>query len=84
MKKSAIQVGAVLVVLALPHIASATNMNPDKPNIVVIMADDMGYADTGFTGATDIQTPNLNELAASGVTFSSGYVTHPYCGPRCA
>jgi arylsulfatase A-like enzyme len=53
----------------------------DRPNIIVIMADDMGYADTGFTGATDIQTPNLNKLAASGVTFSSGYVTHPYCGP---
>ncbi len=52
-----------------------------KPNIIVIMADDMGYADAGFTGATDIQTPNLDALAASGVTFTNGYVTHPYCGP---
>ena len=52
-----------------------------QPNIVVIMADDMGYADAGFTGATDIQTPNLDALAASGVTFTNGYVTHPYCGP---
>ncbi|TWU54686.1 Arylsulfatase precursor [Rubripirellula tenax] len=53
----------------------------ELPNIVLIMADDMGYADAGFTGATDIQTPNLDALAASGVTFTSGYVTHPYCGP---
>ncbi|TWU55599.1 sulfatase-like hydrolase/transferase [Rubripirellula reticaptiva] len=53
----------------------------DRPNIVLIMADDMGYADAGFTGATDIQTPNLDALAASGVTFTNGYVTHPYCGP---
>ncbi|TWT54948.1 Arylsulfatase [Rubripirellula amarantea] len=53
----------------------------ERPNIVLIMADDMGYADTGFTGATDIETPNLDALAASGVTFTNGYVTHPYCGP---
>lgn len=53
----------------------------DKPNIIVIMADDMGYADAGFTGATDIRTPNLDALAKSGVVFRQGYVTHPFCGP---
>ncbi|AWB68880.1 sulfatase [Saccharobesus litoralis] len=52
-----------------------------KPNIVLIMADDMGYADAGFTGATDIKTPNLDSLAANGVVFEQGYVTHPFCGP---
>lgn len=52
-----------------------------KPNIIVIMADDMGYADAGFTGATDIQTPHLDRLAASGVIFTNGYVTHPFCAP---
>ena len=65
--------------IAINHVTAATAMG--KPNIIVIMADDMGYADTGFTGATDIQTPNLDALAKSGVTFTSGYVTHPYCGP---
>lgn len=60
---------------------TAIGSDVEKPNIIVFMADDMGYADTGFTGATDIKTPNLDQLAASGVTFSSGYVTHPYCGP---
>ncbi|BCX46193.1 N-acetylgalactosamine-6-sulfatase [Haloferula helveola] len=53
----------------------------DRPNIIVIMADDMGYADAGFTGATDIKTPHLDALAASGVVFRQGYVTHPFCGP---
>lgn len=53
----------------------------EKPNFVLIMADDMGYADAGFTGAADIQTPHLDALAASGVMFTNGYVTHPYCGP---
>ncbi|WP_442506548.1 sulfatase-like hydrolase/transferase [Novipirellula sp. SH528] len=65
--------------VAFNHVTAATATG--KPNIIVIMADDMGYADTGFTGATDIQTPNLDTLAKSGVTFTSGYVTHPYCGP---
>ena len=46
-----------------------------KPNIIVIMADDMGYADAGFTGSKDIQTPNLDEIAASGVVFRQGYVS---------
>jgi len=36
------------------------------------MADDMGYADAGFTGSEDILTPNLDKLAASGVVFSQG------------
>ncbi len=45
------------------------------------MADDMGYADAGFTGCTDIRTPNLDRLAASGVVFTQGYANHPYCGP---
>lgn len=55
--------------------------NSGKPNIIVIMADDMGYADAGFTGSKDILTPNLDKLAASGVVFRQGYANHPFCGP---
>ncbi|MGJ8641010.1 MAG: sulfatase-like hydrolase/transferase [Opitutaceae bacterium] len=60
---------------------AATAHAADRPNIIVIMADDMGFADAGFTGSTDIKTPNLDKLAASGVIFKQGYVTHPFCGP---
>ncbi len=52
-----------------------------KPNIVILVADDMGYADVGFHGCTDIPTPNLDALARGGVRFTSGYVTGPYCSP---
>ena len=52
-----------------------------RPNILFIVGDDMGYADVGFHGCKDIPTPNLDALAASGVRFTSGYVSGPYCSP---
>lgn len=52
-----------------------------KPNIIIFLADDMGYGDAGFTGAKDILTPNLDKLAAGGVVFKQGYANHPFCGP---
>jgi arylsulfatase A-like enzyme len=52
-----------------------------KPNILFIVGDDMGYADVGFHGCKDIPTPNLDALAASGVKFTNGYVSGPYCSP---
>lgn len=52
-----------------------------KPNILVIVGDDMGYNDVGFHHCPDIPTPNLDALAASGVRFTQGYVSGPYCSP---
>ncbi len=66
-------------------LAAMTQTRPavaaSRPNIVVILADDLGYADLGFQGCRDIQTPHLNSLAGSGVRFTSGYVSHPFCSP---
>lgn len=53
----------------------------ERPNVLVIVGDDMGYADVGFHGCKDIPTPNLDSLAASGVRFTNGYVSGPYCSP---
>ncbi len=53
----------------------------NRPNILVIVSDDQGYADAGFQGSKDIVTPNLDRLAASGLHCTNGYVTHPYCSP---
>jgi arylsulfatase A-like enzyme len=54
---------------------------PAKPNLVVILSDDQGWGDVGFNGCREIPTPNLDELAQSGVVFDSGYASHPYCSP---
>ena len=51
-----------------------------KPNIVYILADDMGYADAGFNGCKQIETPNLDRLAKAGTILSSFYV-QPLCSP---
>lgn len=51
------------------------------PNVVVILADDLGYADVGFQGLRDFATPNIDALAAAGIRFTNGYVSHPYCSP---
>ncbi|OYP37904.1 n-acetylgalactosamine-4-sulfatase [Rhodopirellula sp. MGV] len=58
--------------------------NPDpvsRPNIVVIVADDLGYGETGMMGNREIPTPNIDSLAARGVRCTAGYVTSSYCSP---
>lgn len=52
-----------------------------KPNIIVILADDLGYGDLGVYGGKEIPTPNLDALARAGVRFTDGYVTCPVCAP---
>jgi arylsulfatase A-like enzyme len=62
---------SLLLVLAL---ACATAHAADKPNIIHIVADDLGWKDVGFNGCTDIKTPNLDALAAGGAKFTQFYV----------
>ncbi len=52
-----------------------------RPNILLIVSDDQGYADAGFQGSKDIPTPHLDQLAAAGIRFTNGYVTHSFCSP---
>jgi arylsulfatase A-like enzyme len=52
-----------------------------RPNIVVIISDDMGYADIGCHGCEDIATPNIDSIAQKGVRFTNGYVSCPVCSP---
>ncbi|MGP9683506.1 MULTISPECIES: sulfatase family protein [unclassified Brachybacterium] len=52
-----------------------------RPNILLIVSDDHGYADRSARGSADARTPNLDRLAATGTTFENGYVTAPICSP---
>lgn len=70
-----------MLLLALETL-QANPQNPHKkPNIIIILTDDQGYRDTGCYGCKDFKTPHIDSLAASGVKFTQGYVTHPYCSP---
>jgi arylsulfatase A-like enzyme len=69
---------ALLLAAALAAVAARP---AGKPNVVVILADDLGYADVGFTGGKSIPTPHIDRLAAAGVRFTQGYVSHPFCSP---
>lgn len=72
---------AVLLLLVCLALHSTGAAVPKQPNILVIIADDLGYADLGVRGGKVVPTPHLDALAASGVRCTSGYVTAPYCSP---
>lgn len=59
----------------------AADLAPQNPNIVIILADDLGYADLGCQGSLDVQTPHIDSLAANGLRCTAGYVTAPQCSP---
>ena len=52
-----------------------------KPNVLLIVADDLGYNDVGFQGSKEIPTPHLDKLAAQSLRCTNGYVSHPFCSP---
>lgn len=68
---------AITTLIAACHRASAADA---KPNIVHIVADDLGWKDVGFNGCTDIKTPNIDKLAAEGAKLTQFYV-QPMCTP---
>ncbi len=68
--------------LSAPGLALAA---PRRPNLVMILADDLGWGDISLNGAPDISTPNIDSLARSGVRFTQSYSNAPECSPtRCA
>jgi len=74
----------LLFLCVITSACNATDLNVKKslkPNIIVILADDLGYADLGCQGSLDVKTPHIDKLAENGIRFTSGYVTAPQCGP---
>ena len=70
-------VGAIFAFVQTAFSAPATA----KPNIILIVADDLGYGDLGCYGATKIKTPNVDQLAAEGLRFTQGYAPSSTCTP---
>ncbi len=70
-----------LLLAPLAALHAAPDKPVAKPNILYLLADDLGYADLGVQGCTDVPTPNLDSIAKNGVRFTSGYVSAPVCSP---
>ncbi len=79
---------AVVSVIALNrpavNILDSTNDEGDRPNVIVVLLDDLGSTDVGFGGSLDIPTPNIDRIANEGVNCTDAYISAPYSGPsRC-
>ncbi len=80
LKTLSIAGGVALAASTLPWVAQAGTTDARRPNIVHIVADDLGWKDVGFNGCTDIKTPNIDKLAAKGARFTQFY-TQSMCTP---
>ncbi len=70
-----------LVAISLAVVQAASCLAAEHPNIVVILADDIGYGDLSCYGATKVKTPNLDKLAAQGMRFTDAHCAAPVCTP---
>ena len=68
----------LLLLMLLP---SCNNESLDKPNIILIVADDLGWSDLSYMGSKYYETPNIDKLSKSGMTFYNGYASSANCAP---
>jgi uncharacterized sulfatase len=71
----------ILLLVALLLSACGEIADERRPNLILIVGDDISYPDFGFMGSPHVYTPNLNRLAASGTVFRNGYTTASVCAP---
>ncbi len=81
MRKNRIFLSGVSTLLVAATTVAAANTAPPKPNVIVILSDDMGYGDLGCHGCKDTRTPHIDSLAAAGIRCTSGYAAHSFCSP---
>ena len=62
-------------------LVSITTQAADKPNVILIMCDDLGWGDVGFNGNKTIRTPHLDAMAKAGLKFNRFYAAAPVCSP---
>ncbi|NLR94563.1 sulfatase-like hydrolase/transferase [Flammeovirga agarivorans] len=81
MKKNILLAASLLSVMTFFSYTSIEKKKPKKPNVIVVLVDDLGYKDVGFNGSKEIPTPNIDRIAHEGVKFTNGYVSYAVCGP---
>ncbi|MFV0553812.1 MAG: sulfatase [Mangrovibacterium sp.] len=77
------QMKPILKAMAVLLLLAACNTEPkvSQPNVIILFSDDAGYADFSMNGNEQIKTPNIDAIAANGLTFTNGYVSGPVCSP---
>ena len=83
MKTHQIQLATAVLssVFSIPFVSEGKPKLQNKPNVVIILTDDMGYGDISCYNQNQIKTPNIDRLATEGVRFTNFYVPTPYCAP---
>ena len=82
MKPAVRVLSATAVLLTILYVVQQTpNGQTQRPNILLIVSDDLGYADIGIYGSRDIPTPHIDRIARDGIRFTNAYVSGPYCSP---
>jgi len=76
-----VHAAAVLAASGSSPGAYLANGPASKPNIIFVVADDMGYRDTGYSGNAIVKTPHLDHMAAEGLQFDNFYSAHGTCSP---
>ena len=81
MKTTRTQMMLALAIAVAAGSLHAAEAPPARPNILLMVGDDIGWGDIGCYGSTQIQTPNIDRMAKEGLRFTSGYVTAALCSP---
>ncbi len=76
-----IAIAMVLTLTGPQALAKDATTAKDRPNIIIILADDLGYGDLGVQGGREVRTPRIDRLAAEGVRLTNYYANHPVCAP---
>ena len=73
----------IIITLINAALCSVANLwaQPKQPNIIILLADDLGWADLGFQGSDDIRSPHIDKLAKNGIRFTDGHVSASVCSP---
>jgi Sulfatase len=79
MKPAVRVLAGTVILLAIACVGHQTrNGQTQRPNILLIVSDDVGYADIGMYGSRDIPTPNIDRIGREGIRFTNAYVSGPY------